>query len=391
VKPGKEEMGLGKWLGLAIFLVALYILWQVRQLLLIIFTAVLLATALNIIVRRLQRSGAQRGYAVLLTIIIVLAVLAGFGWIIVPPFSEQIQELIQLVPQGIEQLTDWLEILEERLDPRVIEVFPDLEQLSQQLQPIIERLLGGGLTIFSSSLGILLNFLLVLVLTLMILADPTPYRRGFVRLFPSFYRRRVDKILLECEEALQGWLSGILFNMAVITVLSFAGLMILGIPLALSQALLAGLLTFIPNIGPTLSVIPPIAIALLEDPWKALAVLILYIIIQQIESNLLTPLVMAQQVSLLPAVTLLAQVFFATFFGFLGLLLALPLTVVGQVWLKEVLLEDILDNWGKPKGYEVDPLIAYAKTAKTATDLELSPQDQAQVIEDLTEIEEDEQ
>jgi predicted PurR-regulated permease PerM len=151
------------------------------------------------------------------------------------------------------------------------------------------------------------------------------------------------------------------------------------------------LLTFIPNIGPTLSVIPPIAIALLEDPWKALAVLILYIIIQQIESNLLTPLVMAQQVSLLPAVTLLAQVFFATFFGFLGLLLALPLTVVGQVWLKEVLLEDILDNWGKPKGYEVDPLIAYAKTAKTATDLELSPQDQAQVIEDLTEIEEDEQ
>jgi predicted PurR-regulated permease PerM len=87
------------------------------------------------------------------------------------------------------------------------------------------------------------------------------------------------------------------------------------------------------------------AIALIEAPWKSLAVLILYIAIQQVESNLLTPIVMAQQVSLLPAVTLLAQLFFATFFGFLGLFLALPLTVVGQVWLKEVLIKDILDRW----------------------------------------------
>jgi predicted PurR-regulated permease PerM len=87
------------------------------------------------------------------------------------------------------------------------------------------------------------------------------------------------------------------------------------------------------------------AIALLDAPWKTVAVLILYIIIQQFESNLLTPYVMAQQVALLPAATLLAQVFFATFFGFLGFLLALPLTVVGQVWIKEALIKDILDQW----------------------------------------------
>jgi predicted PurR-regulated permease PerM len=179
----------------------------------------------------------------------------------------------------------------------------------------------------------------------MLLANPGAYRRSFVRLFPSFYRRRVDYILDECTLALRGWLAGILFNMFVIASLSFVGLLILRIKLPLAQAALAGILTFIPNIGPTLSVIPPIAIALLDTPWKSFAVLILYILIQQIESNLLTPYVMAQQVSLLPAVTLLAQVFFATFFGFLGLLLALPLTVVGQVWLKEVIIKDILDPW----------------------------------------------
>ena len=184
-----------------------------------------------------------------------------------------------------------------------------------------------------------------MILTLMLLADPYPYRQGFIRLFPSFYRRRVAEILVLCDRALQGWLKGILFNMLVITTLSFFGLLALQVPLALSQALLAGILTFIPNIGPGLSVVSPMAIALLDGPWKSVAVLVLYIVIQQVESNLLTPLVMAQQVSLLPAVTLLAQVFFATFFGFLGLLLALPLTVVGQVWFKEVLLKDILDSW----------------------------------------------
>jgi predicted PurR-regulated permease PerM len=109
--------------------------------------------------------------------------------------------------------------------------------------------------------------------------------------------------------------------------------------------MLAGVMTFIPNLGPTLSVLSPMAIALIEAPWKALAVLALYIIIQQVESNILTPIVMAQQVSLLPALTLLSQLFFATFFGFLGLLLSLPLTVVGQIWFKEVLIKDVLDNW----------------------------------------------
>jgi predicted PurR-regulated permease PerM len=179
----------------------------------------------------------------------------------------------------------------------------------------------------------------------MLLADPVPYRDGFIRLFPSFYRRRIDEILHLCDDALQGWLVGILFNMVVITVLSLIGLSILRVPLALAQAMLAGLLTFIPNIGPGLSVIPPIAIALLDAPWKSLAVLVVYFAIQQIESNFLTPVVMAQQVSLLPAITLLSQVFFATFFGFLGLFLSLPLTVVVQVWIKEVLIKDILDKW----------------------------------------------
>ncbi len=341
-------MNFGTWIGLIVLFISLYVLWQIRQLLLLLFTAIVLATSLNILVTYFQKRGIQRSYAIFLSMFSLIAILIGLIAIVVPPFVDQFQQLAALVPQAIDKLNYWLDLLSERLDPKIIDLLPETRELSRQIQPLIQQFLGGGLTVFYSSLGILLSILFVLVITLMLLVDPNPYRQGFIRLFPAFYRKRVDLILELCGEALQGWLVGILFNMVIIAVLSFIGLLILKIPLALSQALVAGLLTFIPNVGPTLSVLLPMAIALLEAPWKSIAVLILYIIIQQVESNILTPIVMAQQVSLLPAVTLLSQVFFATFFGFLGLFLSLPLTVVGQIWFKEVIIKDILDEWNLP-------------------------------------------
>lgn len=332
-------------MGVVALTLSLYILWQIRQLILLIFTAIVIANALNILVKQFQKLKIKRWLAVVLSVFILLALAITFVWLIVPPVVEQLEQLIELVPEGIGQLNDWLIILEEQLSPEILEFLPTIEQINQQIQPIFNRLLGGGFTFFSTSVGIILNILLVLVLTIMLLADPIPYRKGFIRLFPSFYRRRVDEILLLCEKALQGWLVGTLFSITFLLFASFIILSVLEIDLALAQAMLTGILTFIPNFGAVLSVIPPMAIALLDNPWKSLAVLILYIILQQIEGSVLTPIVMKQQVSLFPAFTLLAQVFFATFFGFLGLFLALPLTVVGQIWVQEVLIKDVLDNW----------------------------------------------
>lgn len=338
-------MTLGKWMGVVALTVGLYILWQIKQLLLLVFTAVVIATSLNLLVKQFKKLKMGRSYAVFLSVVILLSLAVTFVWVIVPPLFEQLQQLIELVPKGINQLNSWLSLVEKRLSPELLELLPNFTQISQQVQPLYNRLLGGGFTFFSTSVGIILNILLVLVLTIMLLADPTPYRKGFIRLFPSFYRRRADEILVLCEKAIQGWLIGTLFSIIFLLILSFIGLWLLDIDLALAQAMLTGLLTFIPNFGPVLSVIPPMAIALLDAPWKSLAVLIFYIILQQLEGAFFTPLVMAQQVSLFPAFTLLAQVFFATFFGFLGLFLALPLTVVVQIWIKEVLIKDVLDRW----------------------------------------------
>ncbi|MEG3838974.1 AI-2E family transporter [Microcoleus sp. herbarium14] len=340
-------MKLGQWIGLLALIASCYILWQIRQALLLLFAAVVLATALNRLARYLQKFRLKRSIAVLLSITFLVLIFVGIFLIVVPPFAQQFQQLTQRAPQGIARLNQWIDQIETAFSGQIGQRLPnlDINDIIQQLRPIFNQLVGGAGAFVGNTVGVVLSFLLVIVLTLMTLAEPLSYRKAFIQLFPSFYRRRVDGILDECEIALGRWVIGALISMSVITFLSLIGLSILQVPLALAHAVVAGLLNLIPNLGPGLSVIPPMTIALLDSPLKSSFVLILYFLIQQFESNLLTPYVMAQQVSLLPAVTLIAQVFFATFFGFLGLLLALPLTVVAQVWVREVLIKDILNQW----------------------------------------------
>lgn len=347
-------MNLGQWIGLIALVISLYILWQIKEVLLLIFAAVVLATTLNRLTKRLQRFGMKRGLAVLLSVAIFFAGIVGFFWLIVPPFTQQFQELTLRVPQGFQRINSWLDQTEARVPPQLAPYIPDINSLIQQAQPLINRALGSSFTLVSGTLEVVLKILLVLVLTGMFLANPLAYRKVFIRLFPSFYRRRVDGILDQCEVSLEGWVTGAFIAMSVVGLFSVTGLSILGVKAALALGVLAGLFNLIPNLGPTMSVIPAMAIALLDAPWKSLAVLALYFVIQQIESNFITPIVMAHQVSLLPAVTLISQLFFVTFFGFLGLFLALPLTVVAKIWVQEVLIKDVLDQWGNKSHRETE-------------------------------------
>jgi predicted PurR-regulated permease PerM len=336
---------LGKWIGLLAFVISLYILWQIRQVVLLVFAAVVLATALNRVVRRLQQSRIQRGIAIAITVVVLLTLIIGFFVVIVPRIVEQLQQLVNVLPQVSARLRTWSDWLQAVIPGQMLEQVRALENIPQQLQAWLARLLGNFFILLNNSLAAILSLLLFLVLTIMLLANPLQYRRVFVLAFPAFYRRRVDEILSECENSLFGWIRGTLLAMVVIAVVSFIGLSILGVPLPFVNAALAGLLEFIPNVGPVLSVVPPMLLALLDAPWKAGAVLVLYIAIQQFESLVLVPLIMKQEVDLMPVFTILAVVVFASFFGFLGLFLAIPLLIVVQICLKEVLVKDILNKW----------------------------------------------
>lgn len=338
-------MRLGQWIGLLALVLSLYILWQIRQVVLLVFAAVVLATILNRVVRILQRYRIKRGIAIAITVILLLLIIAGFFALVVPRLVDQLQQLVAILPEVAERLRGWYERLRGAIPGQVLEDNGGIRTLTQQLQTWVTGLLGNFFAIISNSVAVVVSLLLFLVVTIMVLLDPSQYRRIFVAAFPAFYRRRVDEILDECETSLVGWIRGTLITMLIIAILSYVGLLLLGVPLPLVNALLAGLLEFIPNVGPTLSAIPPTLLALTVAPWKAVAVIALYIGIQQVESLIVVPTVMKQAVDVLPVFTILAVVVFASFFGFLGLFLAIPLLIVTQIWIKEVLVKDVLNQW----------------------------------------------
>ena len=340
-------MSFGQGLGLISLIFAGYILWRIQQLLLLIFTAIVFATVLNRVVGWLIcRLHWSRSQAIALTFGLILLLTILFFGLIVPPFIDQFKHLLQLIPSIWEKLRLIVTSINQRQSQwDWLPPLPSLSELVEQFQSLSAPLFQNFFALFSNSFTAIGQFILVILLTLMMLVSPQSYRCRALQLIPSFYRRRTDEILMLCEVALTSWLGGILFNCLFIGVLTGLGLALMQIKLVLVHALLAGVLNFIPNIGPTLSIVFPISVVLLDSPWKIGLILLWYFVIQTIESYWLTPTVMAKQVSLLPAVTLMAQLFFASIFGVLGLLLALPLTVVAKIWVEEILFKDILDRW----------------------------------------------
>ncbi|WP_254565920.1 AI-2E family transporter [Oscillatoria sp. HE19RPO] len=344
-------MKFGNLIGAIAFIVSLIILWEIKTVLLLVFAAIAFATVLNRMVCRLQRSRLNRGFAIALTISLLIAIVGLFFVLIFPRVFAQFQELLELLPQALTQLRQWYQWVQNFIPNQLIEDIQNIDFLIERIRNVGLSWFGGFFNIFSNSLDFVLNLLLVLVLIVMLLANPTLYREGFMLLFPAFYRRRVDEILQGCEHNLVGWAVGRIFNMVFIGVASALGLWVIGIPLALVNGMISGLVTYIPNIGPIVGSIPPIALAFLDSPVKGVIVIVFYLFIEQLEGLVLTPMVMENEISLPPAVTLTSMLIFSQFFGLLGLFLALPIVAVLQVWLKEVLVKDVMNKWTRHEVY----------------------------------------
>ncbi|WP_216902859.1 AI-2E family transporter [Synechococcus sp. CCY 9618] len=354
-------MKFGQWLGLIALLAALVLLWNLRDALVLLFAAVVLAMALCTLVGAIrQRIGCPRPLALLLALLVVVLVVVVVATAVIPPFVEQFRELLLQVPQAWEEL---LKLLRQTLQgaSRMLYGQTDgsLDWLKSSLgiprtlpPDLLDRIGGGaiGLVGVAGNLGTgLVQTLFVVAVSLMVAAQPDAYREVVLLLCPSFYRRRLRQVVVACGTALSSWMVGVLISSVCVGLLAAIGLSLLGIKLVAANALLAGLLNIIPNVGPTLSTIFPMSVALLDAPWKAVAVLLVYILVQNLESYVITPSVMHHQLRLLPGLTLTAQLIFTVVFGPLGLLLALPLAVCLQVILREVLIRDILDPWKRER------------------------------------------
>jgi predicted PurR-regulated permease PerM len=354
-------LNFGQWLGLIALVAALLLLWSLREAMVLIFAAVVLAMALCTLVGVVrERLGCRRIVALALSLLAVVLVIAITATAIIPPFVQQFSELLQKLPQAATVL---LELLHQAMDSASKMLYGTedggLAWLKQEFGKggegpgaLANGLSGGALRLlgWTGKLGTgLLQTLFVVAVALMIAAQPIAYREVLLMLAPSFYRRRLRQVLIQCGEALSGWMGGVLISSLCVGALAAIGLSLLGVKLVAANAVLAGLLNIIPNVGPTLSTIFPMSVALLDSPWKSLAVLALYVIVQNLESYVITPSVMHHQLQLLPGLTLTAQLVFTVLFGPLGLLLALPLAVCLQVVLRELVIRDILDPWKRQR------------------------------------------
>jgi len=184
----------------------------------------------------------------------------------------------------------------------------------------------------------------VVLLSIYLASEPGFYVHGFTKLFPKSRRDRVREVLAPIGEMLGRWLIGKAASMLFIGLMTWIGLSIIGVPLALTLGLLAGLLSFIPNFGPIISALPALLLAFIDSPITAVYVLGLYIGVQLIESNIVTPLIERETVELPPALTIIFQLSLAALVGGLGLVLATPLLAVIMVLVQMVYIQDVLGD-----------------------------------------------
>lgn len=325
-------------LGLGVIVLAL-LAWRGSTALLVSFAGVLLAVLLRSLAQAVQRWRPIGNAAALAVVCAVLVVLGAVGALLLAnPLQEQSAELLDALPKAAAQLRD--QVARLPLGQRILAQVSEPDQLSTVTGPAAQRMVR----LASTTVTVIGYAVLVLFIGLFLAAEPAVYRRGVLRLFPLAMRPRLDDVICEIGESLQRWLVGRALLMLVITAATWAGLMVLGIPLALALAILAGLLTFIPNFGPLISAVPAMLLALLEAPIDVLYVGLLYLGIQTAESYTLEPYVMRKADDLPPALVIAGQLFLGVTIGALGLVLATPMIVVLYVLVHRLYVEDVLGD-----------------------------------------------
>lgn len=379
-------------LGLWVFL---KLIWFAHPLLLTVFLGVLFGLAVEGGVDRLQRFRIPRGIGASFIVIAFFALLFGLGAWMAPTLREQARELRTRLPQAIDKVEEWFNRRRQgmfglilggtevagpaqrapaagaRTDTVVI-VF-DSNTVVQPAQAGAPRGAGadtaagrqpgqasGGLSdrlsrqvpsvarylfpFLSSTFAVFAGLLLIVFLSIYIGAEPDLYHAGLMHLFPHHARKRAGEVLSAMATVLRRWLVTQLIAMVVIGTITTVVLLALDVKAAFALGALAGLLEFVPTIGPLLSAIPAVAMAFLDSPDKALAVAIAYGAIQFLENHLLIPLLMKGGVNLPPALTIVSQALMALLFGFLGLMVAVPLLAAIMVPVKMLYVEGVVGD-----------------------------------------------
>lgn len=318
--------------------------WLVFDFLLLIFASILFAVLITGVSSWLSQRTGLSYPAALASFLGGLVLSTGLiGVSLAPSIAEQFGALTDSIPEAVERL-------QERADDNRALAWA-MKQQDRVRRAVQEN--AGIMTIvtgiMASVAGAISSFFIALVIGICFSLSPVKYLEGFLKLIPLSYRPRAREVLLETGGTLQSWLLAKLLEMLLIGVLTTLGLWLLGIELALALGLIAGLLSFIPNIGPIIAVVPALLLASLEGFDSVLWVAALYLGVQAIESWGLTPYLQQRIVDMPPAVTLSMQILFSLLAGTIGLILATPLAAAAMVVINMLYVQDLLGDRGKKR------------------------------------------
>ena len=310
-----------------ILLASVLVLWlmvQIGNILLAIFVALILTLGLNPLVDWLTERKLSRTLAVTLTYIFFLSLVIGLFALALPPMVSQVQKLVERLPLYVASIS-----------------VPGLEPVSEQfLSTLVSEISKGAGDVLKVTLNFFSNafsIVTVLVLTFYFLLDYPNLKEKFLALYTRDSGKRVANLVEDIEFKIGSWVRGQIFLMFIVGLASFVGLTILRIDYALSLAVIAGFLEIVPMIGPIVSFVPAAIVASAKSPLAVALVALLYILIQQLESNFVVPKVMKKVVGFSPIVTLLAIMIGGKLFGILGALLSIPTTLMGYLIIRSLL------------------------------------------------------
>ena len=310
----------------AIFVIA----WKLSDVFILLFGGLILATVLRAMAGGVSRlTTVPERVAIAMVIIGLLMLLSVLTWLIGGRVAQQIEELRSTLPQAIAAASQWLQT--SPFGPPLLEMWESAKE-------------GGvpwvRVAFFATvGLGGIVNAVLIAVVGFYLATSPGVYFRGFLRLVPADSRKRVDAALLAAGQGLQRWLFGQMLSMTAIGALTALGLYFLGMPLAVSLGLIAGLLAFVPFFGPIAFAILAVVLAFTQGPTQALHVGLLCFAIQQLEGYVLTPFIQRWAVALPPVLGLVSVVIFGLLFGVMGVLFATPLMVVLMIVVEKLYVE----------------------------------------------------
>lgn len=320
-------------------LIALYLATQLIQVLFTVFAGILLAVFLAGVSQELHEDTfVPRSLALVLTLTGLTGLLVGLWALAGPDISEQVNALAALLPSATERLANQVRASAEQ--------YAWLRQLidPSQLLPPVSSVVGGVTNVFRGTLTVVVNGFIVLFIGIYGAATPQKYVDSVVWMVPPSRRKRAREVIHAIGRALRWWLTGRFIMMLIVGVLTALGLSLVGIPSPIALGLVAALFSFVPYLGPVLSVLPAVLVASMLSVTKVLYVILVYSIVQVLESYLIAPLVQERAVHIPPAAVITAQFIGGIGAGAVGVLLATPMTIVVIVLIQTLYIEDVLGD-----------------------------------------------